>query len=831
VKGAVLEGGFGSDAKTSLAQYFTFNGPNKAQFEAATTAIIVDAADSPTKMSRVDMVFATGKLPGDSPANIVIAEAGKFASDNSAAATLEVFPPGEAAVTNIPLGSQAQNNDSIVIEMTTPGSATFASQRVLDRYWADSTGKIQLFTISPMDGIKGYDPAMARNGATITRTSSTKITISGLAPLQEGSATQKITLNPIVFADASVPVTVTAASALASGGAVPILAPGSQGALNVTTPTTVDLSPSGTYFMKSGSTWYTIAATGAATSRASLEDAFAVTAAATTKVINLLPGVEYDIYRVLTPVRTGTAAVQLASRTLKVGAADSANAHFGIMANTIVCLSKLQSTDKLFVTSTGNVSNAVQLLFYTGNITAGTPWFMPTQSDSKNTWLTGNTLSNNITSGRYYRMGSENWLYKMEVSHQGAPGAGPALVLNKADDFTTLRGMNAVGYSLNLTITRGLILEEASRGKVEMGANGVSTDGKITITGLDATLDGSAKGYVVREMSSSGTASWHTITTGEVANGSSSPATTAFDYGTATAQNRKASGNSNSNGTLTGDSGGDWAPTPTWAVFYLQDNDSSVGSTDPDVTLDGKDTAINFLKLKYETDAAVAKTGGLYGVTLKMNTPPKADFDVAVNLGSGNVTNTSDTSSTSLANGEFKDPGGTFAVVFNDTEGSLPVDHVKYEALANATYFTMTMKAGLSSAFTTKIVPAPETLAILPKASSGTALSINYNLTLTAATPGEFINITKTEFNTNDNIKYPTWVVASSTGGFTQVPSVNGVMRGTDTAAERGKLYGYMAGASLTALSDAAGDSNDWSIVKDILKRKTTKVTGAYTVP
>jgi hypothetical protein len=187
-------------------------------------------------------------------------------------------------------------------------------------------------------------------------------------------------------------------------------------------------------------------------------------------------------------------------------------------------------------------------------------------------------------------MGSAHWLYKMRVVHQGAPGTGPALVRNKADDFTTLRGMGAVGFALNLIVTRGLILEEASRGAVEMGSGGQSADGKITITGLTAT-----SAYVVRENSWAATPlnRWHAINSGEVANGGGTPSATSFD--SAIGQNR----NPATGGILTGDSAGQWAPTPTWAVFYLME---TTGTSDTTIPLDGKDTAINFKSLKYEQD-------------------------------------------------------------------------------------------------------------------------------------------------------------------------------------------------------------------------------------
>jgi hypothetical protein len=555
-----FNGSVGTDYENApngpLSNYFTFNGENKAHLTSTseiTSAILVDT-------NRIDVVFAAPVL-GASTTNIVIAEEGKFGS-YTGTPTLSVHAP-EVAAETITIGTsgaglQVENDDTIVIEMTVPGSATFASQSILDRYWLTPTGKKQLFTISPMEGIKGYDPAMAQTGATITRDNNTKITISGLAPLQGIMSAQKITLNPIVFADASVPTTVTAISTLASSGNSAILAPGSQGTpvSGAFTGTSVTGLTSGTYIMKSGSTWYQLATGTAAiptTAVASLEAAIITSTSTTTGVTGLTAGVEYDIYRVITPV-TGTAA----SRTLKVGASDSTGIT-GVTANTIVYLTKLVGADVITVTSAGNVSNAVQLLFFTGAATTASsaaPW-MQALSDSTKNWVS-TTQTSPLVNGNYFRMGSRHWLYKMRVINKG--GGTPSLVLNQVDKFATLRGMSAVGINLSLEVTRGLILEEASRGTTAM-----ASDGKITVTGL--TVSGTTKGYVVRTRiwtsATAFTSGWQPINNGVVLTGLT-PDGTVFERDTGSSTSRQSNA-----GSLTGDSGGQWATTPTWAVFYL----------------------------------------------------------------------------------------------------------------------------------------------------------------------------------------------------------------------------------------------------------------------
>jgi hypothetical protein len=266
-------------------------------------------------------------------------------------------------------------------------------------------------------------------------------------------------------------------------------------------------------------------------------------------------------------------------------------------------------------------------------------------------------------------------------------------------------------------------------------------------------------------------------------------------------------------------------------VFQLLDISGTSG--DVPVTLGGLDTVLNFTGLKYEGGTpAVAKSTGaaLYGAKLTMSTPvPTADFDVAVNMGALNPLGAAITATT-LSDGDYQGLGGatTSALAFNDTKNSgTSMVSVTAQGGANVTWFTIKIKAGTSSDFTTTLAPAPETLTVLPGTTpSGATISINYTLTLTAASPGEFIDVTKTQFNTASNFKYP--VIDATVPSHTQVPSVNGVSRGVGTAAERGKIYGYMSGASLTPLVNAAGASDPWAVVKGMLKRKTTKVTGTY---
>jgi hypothetical protein len=431
-------------------------------------------------------------------------------------------------------------------------------------------------------------------------------------------------------------------------------------------------------------------------------------------------------------------------------------------------------------------------------------------------------------------MGSAHWLYKMRVVHQGAPGTGPALVRNKADDFTTLRGMGAVGYALNLIVTRGLILEEASRGAVEMGSGGQSADGKITITGLIGNLDGTSKGYVVRESSWAATPAnyWHALNSGEVANGGGTPSSTSFDY-SASSQNRKASGTSATDGKLTGDSGGQWAPTPTWAVFYLME---TTGTGDTDIPLDGKDTAINFKSLKYEGDApAVAKTGVLYGAKLRCSSTPLAAFDVVAVLGAVNpITGTSTGSLTDATPGtssELQNPFSTTkgAVAFNDTTGA--GSNVSYKvAAANDPYFTMTFAAGTSDTFTTWIVPAPEDLAVLPTSAASPLSALN-TLTLTAVAPGAFYNITKTTATAASAIGYPSYDAGGSPVAthLALTATVSDAFRGTiGDRTIQNKITILYLGVPGSLTNPATATTSEWKIAKGLLKRKAKTVTGAY---
>jgi hypothetical protein len=581
--------------------------------------------------------------------------------------------------------------------------------------------------------------------------------------------------------------------------------------------------------MKSGSTWYSLATgSAAATAQVSLAAALNTVSSVTgtTGVTGLTAGVEYDIYRVIVPATGAT----LTTRTLVVGADDVPSTSTGVKKNTLVVLTKLIGADEINISSAGNIGSEVQLLFYTGEYaTASTaaPW-MQTLSDTTNSWVAVSQADSFSTNNQYYRMGSKNWLYKMKVVNKGAPTNYPRLTRKQADNFSTLSNLSAVGAALNLVVTRGLILEEASRGELDMG-----TDGKITIKGLDATLNGTAKGYVVRENSSAATPlpRWHPIHAGEVSNGSGTPSTTAFDYNSGS-QDRKASGSGETGGTLTGDSGNQWAPTPTWAVFYLEDISGTSGDTT--VTLGGLDTAINFTGLKYEQGTpAVAKTGGaaLYGAILNMSSAATADFDVAVNLGAANPLGAAITTSSSLSatDAEYTALAGptTSAVVFNDTK-SAGTSMVSYQqTVATETYFTMTIKANTPAAFTTKIVPAPEDLAILPTVT-GTTPVPNYVLTLTAAGPGEWMDtISAAACATSSSpVKWPkyTSAPAATLENWGLAPSV-GVRSSTKSIAKF-----YWAGASVPTCADICADgAGGYGIAKSILKRKTTKVTSGWT--
>jgi hypothetical protein len=112
-----------------------------------------------------------------------------------------VHAPGHANETERTIQYQGLNNDKLTI---TSVGGKFASQAILNRYWATAEGKKQLFTISPMSELAGIDPNLAQASARIEVSSNGLIiTISGLAPIQGVLSNQTITINPIALEDAT----------------------------------------------------------------------------------------------------------------------------------------------------------------------------------------------------------------------------------------------------------------------------------------------------------------------------------------------------------------------------------------------------------------------------------------------------------------------------------------------------------------------------------------------------------------------------------------------------------------------------------------------------